>query len=76
MGSLRRKPAKVSLDGEGMDDVVAAARAYLSDPSLHADGWRWIAEYVAGKIDGRAGERMADALLDVIASHPAATSVR
>ncbi len=52
---------------DDMDDVVAAVRAYLADPALHRDGRRWIVEHVAGRADGRAGERLGAAISEVAA---------
>lgn len=50
-----------------MDDVVAGVRAYLVDPTLHADRRAWIVEHVAGTVDGRAGARLAAAIADFAA---------
>lgn len=49
-----------------MDQVVEAVRGYLKDPSLHREKRRWIVEYVCGYIDGRSGERMARAVIDLL----------
>ena len=46
-------------DGE---EMVAAVRGYLENPALHRERRRWIAEYVCTHLDGRNGERMADAV--------------
>jgi CDP-glycerol glycerophosphotransferase (TagB/SpsB family) len=46
------------------DEMVDAVKAYLGDPGLHREKRRWIAEYVCQYLDGRCGERMAEAVLD------------
>ena len=46
------------------EEMVEAVGAYLKDPSLHRQKRRWIAEHVCGYIDGRCGERMAEAMVD------------
>jgi hypothetical protein len=51
------------------EEVVAAVRTYLAHPGLHREGRRWIAEYVCGYLDGRCGERMAEAILDFVHHH-------
>jgi CDP-glycerol glycerophosphotransferase (TagB/SpsB family) len=53
------------------DETVAAVKGYLAHPELHRDARRWIAEYVCGYLDGRCGERMAQALLDFAGAGPA-----
>src|SRR5262249_31673635 len=45
------------------EEMVAAVRTYLAHPELHREKRRWIAEFVCGYIDGRCGERMAEAIL-------------
>ncbi len=55
----------VSLAGS-LNETVEAIRLYLSNPALHAERRRWIAEYVCGFVDGRCGERLADAMLDFV----------
>jgi hypothetical protein len=50
-----------------LEEMVAAVRAYLADPALHRERRRWMAEFVCGRIDGRCGARMAEALLDFAA---------
>jgi hypothetical protein len=47
-----------------IDEMVSAIRAYLARPELHRQERRWLAEYVCQHLDGRCGERMAEALLD------------
>ncbi len=49
-----------------MDQIVEAVRKYLKDPSLHRERRRWIVEYVCGYIDGRSGERMAQAVVELL----------
>ena len=48
------------------EEMVAAVRTYLAQPALHRERRRWIAEYVCGYLDGRCGERMAEAVLDFV----------
>jgi hypothetical protein len=49
-----------------MDEVVHAVRQYLAHPELHREKRRWMAEHVCGYIDGKCGERMAQAILDFV----------
>lgn len=49
-----------------MDEVIAAVRGYLQDASLHRERRRWMTEYVCGYIDGRSGERMAQAVAELL----------
>ena len=51
------------------EEVVEAVTTYLSNPGLHRDRRRWIAEYVCQHLDGRSGERMAEAILDFTFNH-------
>ena len=51
------------------DEMVEAVKGYLKNPSLHKEKRRWIAEYVCGYIDGRCGERMADAIGHFVSHH-------
>jgi len=46
------------------NELVEAVKTYLKRPELHREKRRWIAEYVCGYLDGRCGERMAEAILD------------
>ncbi len=46
------------------DEMVEAISTYLENPELHREKRRWIAEYVCGFLDGRSGERMAEAIID------------
>jgi len=50
-------------------ELVEAVRTYLARPELHREGRRWIAEYVCGYLDGRCGERMAEAILHFVNHH-------
>jgi len=45
------------------DEMVEAIKTYLAHPELHRDERRRMAEYVCGFLDGKCGERMADAIL-------------
>jgi hypothetical protein len=58
-----------------MDSVVAGVRAYLADPTLHAERRRWIVSHVAGAVDGAAGARMAEAIFDFVGTHDRARRV-
>lgn len=49
-----------------MDEVVHAVREYLSYPQLHREKRRWMAEYVCGYVDGKCGERVAEAILNFV----------
>ncbi|MCM3874276.1 MAG: hypothetical protein ND895_26600 [Pyrinomonadaceae bacterium] len=51
------------------EEMVEAVRTYLLHPELHRKKRRWIAEYVCGHLDGRCGERMAQAILDFVDKH-------
>lgn len=42
--------------------LVGAVRAGLADPSQRRTGRQWIVNFVAGPIDGRSGDRMAEAI--------------
>jgi hypothetical protein len=46
------------------DEMLKAVRTYLAHPELHRAQRRWIAQYVCEHLDGRCGERMAEAVLD------------
>ena len=59
--------------------LVEAVRVYLRKPELHRERRRWMAEHVCGFIDGKNGERMANAIEDFLYSRkhlPKAASVR
>jgi hypothetical protein len=45
--------------------LLAAIRTYLERPELHRAGRRWIADHVCEFPDGRCGDRVAAALLDL-----------
>lgn len=49
---------------DNFDELIYAVKMYLKNPSLHQEKRRWIAKYVCGYLDGKCGERMADAILD------------
>jgi hypothetical protein len=51
------------------EELVEAVKTYLVHPELHRERRRWIAEYVCGFLDGRCGERMAEAILDFAENH-------
>ncbi len=44
------------------DEMVAAVKKYLEDPKLHETQRRWMTNYVCGYLDGKCGERMAQAI--------------
>jgi len=46
------------------DEMVGAVKNYLKNPNLHQAKRRWITQYVCGHLDGKCGERMADAIKD------------
>ena len=48
------------------DELENAIKTYLENPSLHAADRKWIAAYVCGSLDGRCGERMAEAIADFV----------
>jgi hypothetical protein len=47
-------------------EMVEAIKTYLAHPELHRAKRRWIAEYVCGYLEGRCGERMAEAIIDFV----------
>ena len=47
-----------------LDEMIIAVNTYLKRPELHRSERRRMTEMVCGQIDGRCGERMAEALLD------------
>jgi hypothetical protein len=60
-----------------MDEVVRAVREYLAHPDLHRESRRRMAEYVCGYVDGKCGERMAQAIVDFVRQRPVpATAAR
>jgi hypothetical protein len=55
-------------------EMIEAVKTYLAYPHLHRRKRRWIAEYVCHYLDGRSGERMAQAVIDFVKSgHRAGT---
>jgi hypothetical protein len=52
-----------------LDEMVVAVKTYLKHPELHREHRQRMAEFVCGRIDGRCGERMAEALLDFARKH-------
>ncbi len=50
------------------EELVGAVKEYLANPELHREERRRMAEYVCGFVDGKCGERMADAILDFAAT--------
>ncbi|MBK8465883.1 MAG: CDP-glycerol glycerophosphotransferase family protein [Chloracidobacterium sp.] len=50
------------------NEMVDAVRGYLKQPELHREKRRWIAEYVCGYLDGKNSERMANAIVEFVAS--------
>ena len=51
------------------DELIDHIRQYLSNPGLHREERRKMAEFVCGYLDGRCGERMAGAVLDFVKNH-------
>lgn len=51
---------------DNLDEMIAAIKMYLENPSLHRAERRKMAEYVCGYLDGRCGERMAESLLQLL----------
>lgn len=43
-------------------ELIEACRAYLQDPSIHKEGRKRLVESVAGELDGKSGERLANAI--------------
>lgn len=48
------------------DEMEEAVKTYLKKPELHREKRKWIVEYVGRFVDGKCGERMAEALIDFI----------
>ena len=46
------------------EELICAVKTYLQNPALHREKRRWIAEYVCQYLDGKSGERMAEAIID------------
>ena len=53
---------------DNFDELESAVKAYLESPSLHRQERRWIAQNVCGYLDGRCGERFADAIVEFCSS--------
>lgn len=49
-----------------VDELVTATATYLKSPELHREERRWIVELVCGEVDGFAGKRMAEAVVQLI----------
>jgi hypothetical protein len=47
------------------EQTVAGVAAYLANPTLHAEARQRMVAMMCGPVDGRAGSRMADAILAV-----------
>lgn len=45
-----------------LEELETAVKTYLRKPELHRTERKWIAEYVCQYMDGKCGERMADAI--------------
>jgi CDP-glycerol glycerophosphotransferase (TagB/SpsB family) len=56
-------------------EMIEAVRTYLVRPELHREKRRWIAEYVCQYLDGRCGERMANAVSEFANAHVGAERV-
>jgi len=54
-------------------EMIEAVRTYLVQPELHREKRRWIAEYVCQYLDGRCGERMANAVSEFASANVGAT---
>lgn len=48
-------------------EMMNAIETYLRKPDLHRNERKWMVEHVCGYIDGKCGERMADAILALAA---------
>lgn len=46
------------------DEMEEAVITYLQNPELHREKRKWIVEYVCQRVDGKCGERMAEAVLE------------
>jgi hypothetical protein len=51
------------------EEMMTAVKTYLEQPELHREQRRWIADYVCEYVDGKCGERMAEAILDFTQHH-------
>jgi CDP-Glycerol:Poly(glycerophosphate) glycerophosphotransferase len=45
-----------------LDETVHAVKTYLKNPNFHRSKRQWITKYVCGFLDGKCGERMAQAV--------------
>lgn len=45
-------------------EMEHAVKSYLKNPHLHREKRKWIANYVCGYLDGKCGERIAEAIKD------------
>ncbi len=50
-----------------IDEMITATVTYLKSPELHGERRLWIANHVCGKVDGYAGKRMAEAVIQLLA---------
>jgi hypothetical protein len=57
------------------EEMIEAVKTYLLRPDLHREQRRWITRYVCEYLDGRCGERMAQAILDFVRQRAAATEL-
>lgn len=46
------------------EEVAEAVKNYLTNPHLHSAERKWMTNYVCGYLDGRCGERFAEAIAD------------
>lgn len=49
-----------------VEEMITATAKYLAAPELHREQRRWIVNHVCGAVDGQAGRRMAEAVLEMI----------
>lgn len=52
-------------------ETAEAVKGYLKNPTLHQAERKWIVDYVCGYLDGKCGERMAEAVSDFAGLKPA-----
>jgi CDP-Glycerol:Poly(glycerophosphate) glycerophosphotransferase len=57
-------------------EMVTAIREYLEHPETDAEKRHWIVNHVCGRVDGRAGARFADAVLDFAMRSPSGSRLR
>jgi hypothetical protein len=48
------------------EEMEEAVKGYIKQPSLHQEGRKFIASFVAGYTDGKCGDRFAKALIDFV----------